>query len=158
MTITITIFKSVNHGLSHACTTPYDFKIIHEQILLFEQLLLSIKKNYGFNPRHKHICSICWTFEAESNKKHGVWDPTPELTLTSPHLMTYVLSRVDSNAFTMGNPLPESTLTLCQSRLYPTVRDFGFGLCPLLGLCSVSVSMPKFTSPLQTNTAHPHSP
>ncbi len=24
--------------------------------------------------------------------------------------------------------MPESTLTLCQSRLYPPVRDFGFGL------------------------------
>ncbi len=34
----------------------------------------------------------------------------------------------DSNTFTMGNPMPESTLTLCQSRLYPPVRDFGFGL------------------------------
>ncbi len=25
-------------------------------------------------------------------------------------------------------PMSESTLTLCQSRLYPLVRDFGFGL------------------------------
>jgi hypothetical protein len=30
--------------------------------------------------------------------------------------------------FIMGNPMPESTLTLCQSRLYPPVRDFEFGL------------------------------
>ncbi len=50
-------------------------------------------------------------------KKHGVWDPMPELTITSP----YVVSRVDSNTCTctMGNPMPESTLTQCQSRLYP---------------------------------------
>jgi hypothetical protein len=27
------------------------------------------------------------------------------------------------------NPMPESTLTLCQSRLYPPFRGFGFGLC-----------------------------
>ncbi len=33
----------------------------------------------------------------------------PKLTITSP----YVHSRVDSNTFTMGNPMPESTLTLC---------------------------------------------
>jgi hypothetical protein len=39
-----------------------------------------------------------------------------------------VHSRVDSNTFTMGNPMPKSTLTLCQSRLYPPVRDFGIGL------------------------------
>ncbi len=44
----------------------------------------------------------------------------PELT------SLYVYSRVDSNTFTMGighwatNPMPESTLTLCQSRLYPS--------------------------------------
>ncbi len=45
--------------------------------------------------------------EAESKEKHGAWDPMPELTITSP----YVYSRVDSNTFTMGNPMPESTLS-----------------------------------------------
>jgi hypothetical protein len=44
---------------------------------------------------------------SESKEKHGVWDPMPEFTLTSP----YVDSRVDSNTFTMGDPLPESTLS-----------------------------------------------
>ncbi len=39
------------------------------------------------------------------------------------------LYRVDSNTFIMGNPVPESTLSQCQSRLYPPVRVFGFGLC-----------------------------
>jgi hypothetical protein len=37
---------------------------------------------------------------------HGVWDPMPELTITS----SYVDSRVGSNTFTMGNLVPESTL------------------------------------------------
>jgi hypothetical protein len=27
-----------------------------------------------------------------------------------------------------GQPMPDLTLTLCQSRLYPPVRDFGFSL------------------------------
>jgi hypothetical protein len=59
-------------------------------------------------------------------KTYSVWDPIPELTITS----TYVHFRVDFNTFTMGNPMPEATLTLCQSRrLYPPVRDFGFGHC-----------------------------
>jgi hypothetical protein len=40
----------------------------------------------------------------------------------------YLHSRVDSNTFTMGNPVQESTLTLRQSRLYPLLRDFGSGL------------------------------
>jgi hypothetical protein len=57
--------------------------------------------------------------EAESKEKHGVWDPIPELTITS----RYVHARVDSNTFTMGNPMPESTLTLWQCRLYPLDRD-----------------------------------
>ncbi len=44
--------------------------------------------------------------EAKSKEKHGVWDLMAELTITSP----YVDSGVDSNTFTMGNPMPESTL------------------------------------------------
>jgi hypothetical protein len=39
--------------------------------------------------------------EAESKEKHGVWDPMPELTITSPY--------VDTNTRTIGNPI-------CQSR------------------------------------------
>jgi hypothetical protein len=41
---------------------------------------------------------------------------------------SYVHSKVDSNTFTMNNPMPKSTSTLCQSRFYPPVRDFGFGI------------------------------
>ncbi len=36
--------------------------------------------------------------EAKFEEKHRVWDPMPELTITSP----YVHSRVDSNTFIMG--------------------------------------------------------
>jgi hypothetical protein len=43
----------------------------------------------------------------------------PELTITSP----YVHFRIDSSTFTMGNSMPESTLTLCQSRLYSPVSS-----------------------------------
>jgi hypothetical protein len=46
---------------------------------------------------------------------HDVWGPMPELTITTPY--------VDSITFTKGNSMPESTLTLSQSRLYPPVRD-----------------------------------
>jgi hypothetical protein len=44
--------------------------------------------------------------------------------------LTYVHSRVVSITFTMDNlyPMPDSTLTLCQSRLYPPIRDFAFSL------------------------------
>jgi hypothetical protein len=34
-----------------------------------------------------------------------------------------------SNNVPMGNPMSESTLTLCQSRLYPSASDLGLGLC-----------------------------
>ncbi len=47
------------------------------------------------------------------------------LYFTSP----YVQSRVDSTHLPWANPMLYSTLTLCQSRLYPPVGDFGFGLC-----------------------------
>jgi hypothetical protein len=36
----------------------------------------------------------------------------------------YNLTRVDSNTFTMGHSMLESTLTLCQSCFYVPVRDF----------------------------------
>jgi hypothetical protein len=39
---------------------------------------------------------------------------------------------VNSNTCTMGIPKPGSTLTLCQSRLCPSVSDLGFGLCFLI--------------------------
>ncbi len=42
--------------------------------------------------------------EAESKEKHGAWDPMPELTITSPYVDT----------FTIGNPMPESTLSPSQ--------------------------------------------
>ncbi len=74
--------------------------------------------------------------EAEFKGKHGVWDPMPELIITSPNVVD---AKVDSDTFTMGNPMPESTLTLCQSRRYPPVRDLGFGLC-VLGMMPNPVS------------------
>jgi hypothetical protein len=48
--------------------------------------------------------------EVESKEKHGICAPMQELTITSP----YVHSRVDTNTFTMGNPMPESTLSPSQ--------------------------------------------
>ncbi len=48
--------------------------------------------------------------ESESKEKYGVWDPMPEVTIISP----YVDARVDSDTFTMGNPMPESTLNPSQ--------------------------------------------
>ncbi len=44
----------------------------------------------------------------------------PESTITS----SYVHSRVDLNTFIIGNPMPESPVTLCQSRLCSSDRDF----------------------------------
>jgi|688.fasta_scaffold578138_1 hypothetical protein len=45
--------------------------------------------------------------EAESKEKHGeCGDTLPELTITSP----YVHFIVDSNTFTMGNPMSKSAL------------------------------------------------
>jgi hypothetical protein len=68
----------------------------------------------------KHLadhCCIIWpgrsrrrlntSTETVFKEKHGVLDPVTELTITSP----YVDSRVDSNTCTMGNPMPESTLS-----------------------------------------------
>ncbi len=66
--------------------------------------------------------------QRSNSKKNMVFGPS------SP----YVHSRVDFSTFTMGNPMPESTLTLCQSRLYPPARDFLFGLCALANRSNTS--------------------
>ncbi len=58
--------------------------------LIYEKIVKSKTKYIG------HVA------EAESKEKHGAWDLMPELTITSP----YVHSRVDSNTFTTGNPMP----------------------------------------------------
>jgi hypothetical protein len=55
------------------------------------------------------ICNICWL------SSHLM--PIPESTPTHLPWAGYPMQT-----------LPESTLTLCQSRLYPPVRDFGFVL------------------------------
>ncbi len=51
----------------------------------------------------------------------------------------------------MGNPMPESTLTLCQSRLHPAVRDLGFGLCIKPGL-EISLSLSLEINHVASNT------
>jgi hypothetical protein len=61
--------------------------------------------------------------EAESKEKHGVWDPMPELTITSP----YVHYRNRLKHIYHGQHYARSTFTICQSRHNPPVRDFGFG-------------------------------
>jgi hypothetical protein len=62
------------------------------------------------------LCGFCtvldfvqvWVRYLMPNPKKNmvVWDPMPELTITSP----YVYSRVDSNTFALDNHMPESTL------------------------------------------------
>jgi hypothetical protein len=53
--------------------------------------------------------------EAESKEKHGVWDPMPELTITSPY--------VEYSTFIMGNPMPESTLSPSMGlRIWPLIN------------------------------------
>jgi hypothetical protein len=83
--------------------------------------------------------------EAESKEKHCVWDPMTELTLTSPYAHSSPESTPTHLPWALGNPRPESTLTLCQSRLYPPVRDFGFGLCFLDS--GIHATPPKATVP-----------
>ncbi len=64
--------------------------------------------------------------EAKSKENHGVWDPYNNPTLCS------LQSRPTHIPRAMGNPMLESTLTLCQSLLYPPVRDFGLWIWPLI--------------------------
>jgi hypothetical protein len=81
--------------------------------------------------------------ESKDNMVYGTLRRT-ELTITSP----CVFSRVYSNTFTMVNPMPESTLTLWQRRLYTPDRHFGFGFS--------TVRTPHSVSPHFTNSGSSH--
>ncbi len=62
-------------------------------------------------PHGRHWWTVvCKSTETESKETHGVWDPIPELTKTSP----YVHFRVDTSTSTMCNPMPELTLSSSQ--------------------------------------------
>ncbi len=113
-------------GFVHAMLVPRHthLLVVPPQSFLFLRPL----KPASFRFPNVNLCPTIWITEAASKEKHGVWDPMPELTINSP----FFHSRVDSNTFTMGTPMPESAVTLCQSRLYPPVRDFGFGLSTLV--------------------------
>jgi hypothetical protein len=88
----------------------------------------------------KTVCTGKSYTEAESKEKHSVWDPTQKLTI-QPHIMSTPESTpvaggpvrqpytgVDFfipqlriyefgySTFTIGNPMPELTLTLCHAK------------------------------------------
>ncbi len=73
-------------------------------------LIISLQYKSATLYTEKYKYDATYSAEAESKEKHRVWDPMPELTITSP----YVHSRVDSNTFTMGNPMPELIITLAR--------------------------------------------
>ncbi len=56
---------------------------------------------------------VCGEWWAESRGRiHGVWDPIYAGVDCNLRTSPYVHSRVDSNTFIIGNPMPESALTL----------------------------------------------
>ncbi len=61
--------------------------------------------------------SLEMSTEAVSKEKHGVWDPKPYVDYD------LTLCRLQSL-----RPTHLPWVTLCQSRLYPPVRDLGLGL------------------------------
>ncbi len=92
----------------HKLGTPENGKCKYDVYYTFPCFCLHVQRP---NPKKNKMCM-------------GPYDGVDYSLTNSP----YVHSRVDSNTFTMDNPMPESTLTLCQVPFYPTVRDFGFGL------------------------------
>jgi len=78
-----------------------------------------------FLPNFLFFLTVCGTAQARISpyKYRGriqrkTWCMGPYAGVDNVH------SRVDTNTFTMNNPIQESTLTLCQGRLYSPVEDF----------------------------------
>jgi hypothetical protein len=86
-----------------AMTQKFRTMFFYEQGLRFSSPFENCMPHMGTS---KSLVRIEQQAEAESKEKRGVRDPMPELTITS--------SYVHSNTFTMGNPMPESTLTPSQ--------------------------------------------
>ncbi len=59
-------------------------------------------------------CALCVCVHWANPKKTWCLGPCAGV----DYYLPFVHVRVDSNTFTMGNTMPESTLTLCRSRLY----------------------------------------
>ncbi len=98
---------------------------------MYEKVQISKSKPKKFS----FLCTFHVITEANPKGKHCVWDPTPELTISSP----FVHSNVDSNTSTMGNPKPEWTFTLCQSQ-----RDGEYKKRSQSGILSlISLSAPR---------------
>jgi len=78
----------------------------------------------SIDPRYRLSFPLCYYLWSEIigriQRKHCVCDPKPELTFDY-----HVHSRVDSNTFTMGNPMPGSTLSPSQ-RLWIRPLDQSF--------------------------------
>jgi hypothetical protein len=77
----------------------------------FQETMLSNNTKYlpkfiaasGVSPLKTVRVLLASSSEAESKETHGVWDPMTEFTYNLTLL--YVHSKVDSNTFTMGNPM-----------------------------------------------------
>ncbi len=81
-----------------------------------------LEKSVGHIFTFRQFTQNCLRFWGRIQRKHGVWVPMPELTITM-HTLCSLQSRLH---IYHGQPMPESTLTLCQSRLHPP--DFRFCL------------------------------
>jgi hypothetical protein len=92
-----------------------------------------------------------WTTEAACKENHGVRYQEGFMGPSAGVEYNLTLCPLQSRPqhICYGHLMPESTLTLCQSRLYPPVRDFVFDLCTLYSVqCSVHcLSGRKFTHP-----------
>ncbi len=128
------VFLPPSHSPAHAAC--YFFLSTIPQARPRTLSLLHFSSDHFSRPFNPFMRGSAVSKEAESEEKHVVQDSMPELTITSP----YINSSVDSNTFMMGNPISESTLTLCQSRLYPYRK--GLRIWPqYISVFSLSISL-----------------
>ncbi len=88
-------------------------------------------------------------YEVETKEKHGIWDPLPEV----DYILT--LSLLQSRLHHIKDGQPESTLTLCQSRLYPPSQGLGIWPLPACLAWNTFISLlilVVFTSPTHSAT------
>ncbi len=122
----VSISTEIEIWLTQALLTdPFGAKRYGIHIIIREQFLgkISSRRIFGIERKCRVISpkmdeAMLFSTQRKLATSNSIWDPMPELTITSP----YAHSRVESNTYTPW-------ATLCQCRLFSPVRDFGFGLC-----------------------------
>jgi hypothetical protein len=128
-----TIFQNIWYPLSKLGVTV--------EVRSFDGACKKIHRLRSFELCCSQSSYFIYTSEAEFKDKHGVWDPIPWLST-----LFRLQDRLQHIYHGIGQPYAKVDLNpTCQGRLYPPVRDLGFGLWYISRESAVVGSIPNLS-------------